>query len=76
MHVKRGDWRVSIELDKHCNPLRVALAKDDGDGPRTIVEWFPGPFDPAEGLVSEALEMIEQYEWKGIQLPIPGIPGQ
>jgi hypothetical protein len=71
MHVSRGDWRVYIDLDKHTNPLRIGLAKETGEGLQTIVEWFPGPFDPAEQLVMHALEMIEHFEWKGVQSPLP-----
>jgi hypothetical protein len=76
MHIQRGDWRVCLYLDRHTNPVSVALSKDDGSGLRTIVEWFPGPFDPAEELLLLALEMIENFEWKGVQSPLPFSPGE
>jgi hypothetical protein len=75
MHVSRGPWHLSVDLDRHTNPLRLALSHDPGDGLQTIAEWIPGPFDPLEELISIAVEMIEQYEWKGVQLPLPGSPG-
>jgi hypothetical protein len=76
MYVSRGDWRIYFDLDRHTNPLRVGLAKETGEGLQTIVEWFPGPFDPAEDLLTQAVEMIENYEWKGVQLPLPHTSGQ
>lgn len=71
MHVSRGPWRVSFNLDRHTNPLRMTLAHDDGTGEQTVAEWIPGPFDPIEELMATVLEVIENYEWRGIQLPLP-----
>lgn len=58
-------WRVSVFTDDLGNPERVSLVKGPEERAQTIFEWICGPFDPAEVIVSTAIQMIEHYGWQG-----------
>lgn len=67
-----GKWRLGFYLDERCEVLAATIdLRGEGSSYDEVVRMATGPFDSPDAILATFVELIEQAEWKGVQLRLP-----
>jgi hypothetical protein len=67
-------WVIQLYISARTEIVAATVDRLEPDGSREILRFLSGPFDTPEDILALLIELIEEAEWRGIQLTLPGSP--